>query len=29
MAAIRAVIKKNKKKSNGLIPVYLRIIEGE
>jgi site-specific recombinase XerD len=29
MATIRAVIKKNKKKSNGLIPVYLRIIEGE
>ncbi len=29
MATIRAVLKKNKKKSNGLIPIYLRIIEGE
>lgn len=29
MATIRAVLKKNKKKTNGLIPIYLRIIEGE
>ena len=29
MATIRAVLKKNKKKANGLIPIYLRIIEGE
>jgi integrase/recombinase XerD len=29
MATIRAVLKKNKMKSNGLIPIYLRIIEGE
>lgn len=29
MATIRAVIKKNKIKANGLIPIYLRIIEGE
>lgn len=29
MATIRAVLKKNKKKINGLIPIYLRIIEGE
>ncbi len=29
MATIRAVLKKNKIKANGLIPIYLRIIEGE
>lgn len=29
MATIRAVLKKNKQKANGLIPIYLRIIEGE
>lgn len=29
MATIRAVLKKNKIKTNGLIPIYLRIIEGE
>lgn len=29
MATIRAVLKKNKIKASGLIPIYLRIIEGE